>query len=80
MALLANRMTMCTSTSKHIAKVEENWGGAELDQAAEDEEEYIDALGKGDGRCRRCGGAGHFARTLAEGGATGDADVSGDSK
>ena len=29
---------------------------------SEEEELEVDAIGKGDGKCRRCGGKGHFAR------------------
>ena len=69
MALVANRVTMSTPTPMEIDRVKEKeeWGGAgdyEGDEG-EDNQDYVevDAVGrKGDGRCRRCGGKGHFAR------------------
>ena len=59
MALVANRVTMSTPTPMEIDRVNEDWGrvedyegeGGEVD--AQDVE--VDAVGKGDGRCRRCG-------------------------
>jgi len=66
MALVANRVTMGTPTPMEIDRVNDDWGGAEDYEGeggevdAQDVE--VDAVGKGDGKCRRCGGKGHFVR------------------
>ena len=66
MALVANTVTMSTPTPMDIDRVNEDWGGIE-DYEGEDGKTdaqgvEVDAVGKGDGKCRRCGGKGNFAR------------------
>lgn len=60
MALVANRVTMATPQPMDIGEV----GGEGGDSRCGSEEEGwdVDDVGKGDGKCRRCGGKGHFAR------------------
>ena len=65
---MANRVTMSTPTPMEIDRVKEKeeWGGSEDYKGEEGEYNEdcvdIDAVGgKGDGRCRRGGGKGHFA-------------------
>ena len=63
MALVANRVSMSTPVPMEIGEIGQDWH-KEGDESGIDERELnIDAVGgKGDGKCRRCGGKGHFAR------------------
>lgn len=61
MALVANRVSISTPTPMEIDVVKERWAPESFDDE-DNEDVAVDAVGKGDGRCRRCGGAGHFAR------------------
>lgn len=77
MAMVANRASMSTPTPMDIGRVEDGWGedwpcgdavhylggsGYEEEEGSETNIGAVGKGGKGDGRCRRCGGKGHFAR------------------
>ena len=63
MALVANRVSTSRPVPMEIGEIGQDWH-KEGDASGIDERELnIDAVGgKGDGKCRRCGGKGHFAR------------------